>query len=204
MNTSIKQLSSGYEVEVRAVPPTAYLDYQLQFERDNPPPKRPMIKVPSVAGHTEELPALMNSPEYVEYDRATKLHEQELFAAFVSFSYNYAVVRWCKTDFMKTVVESLTSKGMKFEPDKVDDWKTQPPDTWQPDELYPDKTSPRRVLFIKIELIADGADERAISNPFAVSPLKEEEVSAALDKFRPDEELKAASGSPVKRKGRDK
>jgi len=184
MNTSIKQLSNGYWVEARAVPPAAYLDVELDFNRNHPPPKKPTIKVQSVAGHTEELLASMNSPEWAEYDNALELHKADLRAAQINFAYNYAVVRWKR-------------RGEQT-PDDEHEWLTQPPNTWFPDELCPDKTSPLRVLFIKYELIATSDDDRAISKPFEASPLSDEEVSTALDKFRPDEKSEGTTESPGK------
>jgi hypothetical protein len=191
MNTSIKQLSSGYEVEVRAVPPSAYTDVELQYNRDNPPPKKPTIQVKSVAGHTEELLAGMNTPEWAEYDRLTELYKQELQAVFIGFVYNYAVVKWRKISF--GMVEHHSGE-----------WIYNPSDDWQPDPLYPDKTSPRRVLFIKQELLASQADQKAILNPFATAPLAEEEISIALDKFPTDTEPATTITSARKRKGRIK
>jgi hypothetical protein len=192
MNTSIKQLSSGYEVEVRAVPPSAYTDVELQYNRDNPPPKKPTIQVKSVAGHTEELLAGMNTPEWAEYDRATELYKQELQAVFIGFVYNYAVVKWRKIFAPEETKEGSSRLGL---------WQSNPDMEWLPDPLYPDKTSPRRVLFIKQELLASQTDQKAILNPFATAPLAEEEISIALDKFPTDTEPATAITSARKRKG---
>jgi hypothetical protein len=198
MNTRVVQLSSGHEVVVRDVPPTAYLDVELDFNRNHPPPKKPTIKAQSVAGHTEELLASMNSPEWAEYDNALELHKAELRAAQINFSYNYAVVKWRNVNLIKPIMEP----GPQGPSDKG--WRTEPPADWKPDDLCPDKTSPPRVLFIKYELINNRADERSVSDPFKTAPLSDEEVSAALDKFRFDKELKDATAKPAKRKGRGK
>lgn len=196
MNTSIKQLSSGYEVEVRAVPPTAYLDVELEFNRNHPPPMKPTIKVQSVAGHTEELLASMNSPEWAQYDNALELHKADLRAHQINFAYNYAVVKWHKSDSLSRLMES--------ERPELKAWQIQPPGDWFPDELCPDKTSSRRILFIKYELINSIKDDGMIGDPFKVSPLSDQEVEAALDKFRPDTASEAVTASPVKRKGSGK
>lgn len=185
MNTVIKQLSSGYEVEVRPVPPTAYLDVEMEFTRNHPPPQKPRVNVvsaKSVAGHVEqveELASVMDSPEYQDYQHQLELRDMELRAAKINFAYNYAVVRWHKQD---------------------EAWIEETPDDWVPDDLIPDKTSPKRTIFIKYELIQSLEDDRAVSNPHQVAPLTEEEVAAALKGFHPDQEQRTSGSGTYKRK----
>jgi hypothetical protein len=180
VKTNIVQLSSGYEVEVRAVPPTAYLDVELDWARTHPTPDKPKVDIKSVAGHVEQVVSAMDSPEYAEWQRANDLRELELRQVKINFAYNYSVIRWRKD---------------------AETWETQPPMDWERDPLIPDTGAPKRVQFIKFELIASIEDDRAISNPFPVKPLLDEEVEAALAKFRLDEERATAPASARKRKG---
>ena len=179
MNTVIRQLSSGYEVEVRPVPPTAYLDIEMEFTRNHPPLRKPTIKAQSVAGHTEEIAAALDSPEYQDYQHQAELREMELRAAKINFAYNYAVMRWC-----------VDENG--------GEWYVDPPDNWKPDPSIPDKTSSRRILFIKYELVQTLADDRAISNPIETAPITVQEVDAAEAGFRPDEKRRTAGKRAAK------
>lgn len=188
MNTVIRKLSSGYEVEVRAVPPTAYLDVEMEFIRNHPPLAKPTIRAQSVAGHTEEIAASLDSPEYQAYQHQAELRDMELRAAKINFAYNYAVVQWRK-------VPEAESKaaGLQY------DWTNDAPFSWVPDKSILDKTSNKRTLFIKYELIQTLDDDRAISSPFAVAPMTEEEVDAALAGFRSDAERKSTGRRSKKR-----
>lgn len=193
MNTVIKKLSSGYEVEVRPVPPTAYLDVEMQFTRDNPPLRKPTIKAQSVAGHTEEIAAALDSQEYQDYEHALALRDMELRAAKINFAYNYAVVRW-----RHVFLPEETKAGDSL----LGPWYDTPPDEWKPDRAIPDKTSDKRTLFIKYELIQILDDDRAISNPHQTAPMTEEEIAAALAGFQPNQERPDARASTAKRKRR--
>ena len=185
MNTVIKQLSSGYEVEVRPVPPTAYLDVEMEFARNHPPPQKPKVSVKSVAGHTEEIASAMDSPEYQAYEHQIELRDMELRAAKINFAYNYAVVRW---------------REYPVDGNKAGEWQTNVPNTWQPDPSILDKTSDKRIIFIKYELIATLDDDREVSLTKKVAPMNEEEVATALKGFRPDQEQRTSGSGTYKRK----
>lgn len=175
------------------MPPTAYLDVEMEFMRNHPPLRKPTIRAQSVAGHTEEIAAALDSTEYQDYEHALALRDMELRAAKINFAYNYAVMRWRRV----FLPEDTKAGDSLFGP-----WYDVPLDEWKPDRAIPDKTSDKRTLFIKYELIQTLDDDRAISNPFAVAPMTEEEMAAALAGFQSDAKQPAIRGRAAKHKGR--
>lgn len=163
-------LPNGYVVRCRPVPPYAYVRVGAAYRE--PPP--PTVEVKSAAGHTERVLAAEGSPEWQAWREEVERIEQERMNAQRAFAFDYGVVAWRRED--------------------EEEWQTEPPDDWEfPDWLkeYGIIPAPRkRADYIRMEVLADPESAAKVMTVIygGVAALSEEEVGAAEDLFRPQEE----------------
>lgn len=181
----IVQLGDGWEVQVCTVPPHASFRWQKAHISYPVKPAHPVTEITSkLDGHTESAPALPDSEEWKVWMEHMTVWQAECdkldgdsYQQQLDFSLDYAVIGW------RRIGEQ--------------EWVTDPPLDWQPRdalsrhgvELYDNP----RLNFIYLELLDDPDSfrmdmNRIMSTAFPkgeqdTSPVRDEEVTAVLDKF---------------------
>jgi hypothetical protein len=171
MKTQDVVMSDGTVLRCRVVPP-----YALgAVYKSVPEPKFPKIEEKSVAGGSEEHPALPGTEQFRDYQRKIRQYRREIGERSLEFHLNYGIVGWMVPD--------------------AEEFAHEPPKDWQPDPMFvryggeePRDKNHKRFLYITLELITTQADADKVDVAIGATSLEEksvtkEEVEAAISPF---------------------
>lgn len=196
MELTIVQLVGEWEVQVTPVPPQASFRWSKHHVKYPPKPYRPMVEIRSKllpeGAPPEIVPALPESPEWNGWLEEMKIWQEEcehireeMAPKEMEFSLDYAVKGWRK-------------KGSE------DEWLAEPPDGWLPSEALErhgiEDGLSVRLSFIYYELLAHPQNfDLIMAAAFPkgerdTSLISEEEVDAALSKFRSGGGMSGSAG----------
>ena len=167
-----RTLKSGIIVRTRAVPTHAI----VQIGSNIKPPVAPKIPVKSIAGHSELVTAPDDSPEWIDFVRASNEYNERTEKAKNDFIYDYAVEAW--------------KNG-------AGDWRTEPPDDWTFPAIFESHglkaSQSRRADYIRYHLLISNDDVGTVLNDALgqAAPITDGEVSAALGGFQPGAKRRA-------------
>lgn len=168
-----KLLDSGYVVRCEPVPP-----YMINpvYERV-PQPLFPYIEEQSIAGGSEELPAMEGTPEFQQWQLDMQEWRRRLNTEVRIVRLGVGVIGWKRPD------ES------EFGDTPPEDWEVHPFLTARYDIQTSDDRWERKVQFIQFEIIQTEEDQEWIERQVGLtetskqSPIKKEEVDAAMTPF---------------------
>jgi hypothetical protein len=165
-------LSNGTVVRTRIVPPYAMRALYKKF----PEPDFPYVPVRSAAGGEEKLPALTDSPEWIEYQKLMRNYQSDIREAALGFQLNYGIISWKVGD------------SEEFADMPSDDWVVDPILQAYGEETLTDPME-RRSQFIQFELVPTSEDADKIQIAIGVrseadsKPVTTEDVKAAAAPF---------------------
>lgn len=163
-----KQLSNGYKIRCKDVPPYAVT---MVYDR-NPQPVYPFIEEISIAGSVEELPALEGTEEFAQWQEEMRNWRVRINADLRTTRLALGVISW------------KSPNG---------EWTDAPPKDWEVPRFLrefhevetSDKESLRRVQYIQFELVQTPDDMEWLEEAVGLTrtsqsaPITEEEVEAA-------------------------
>ena len=160
------ELTSGWKVRCRPVPPLAQMGVMDRPDLQYPPP--PTVTVKTVAGE-ETVRAPEGSDESNAYYAACREIDAARDRRGLEFNFAYGVKAW-------------SQDGKK--------WLKEPPKGWEPEPMLVEAVggvSNPRTAFIMYELIASAADFRDVNKVIVytgMDPLTVQEVESAEDGFK--------------------
>lgn len=159
-------LSTGVVVRVRPIPSHDF----FAIGADIKVPPQPTVPVKSAAGHTENIKASEDSPEFQAWAEQLNDIRRKQGQAKDNFMFDYAVVAW------------KLPGGQ---------WQTDEPEGWTDRAMQRAGrlTDNRRADYIRSQVVPLGRDYKKVFDyAFGESePVTEQEVEAQLDGFRPEE-----------------